>query len=325
MKKIISFFLLFLSINSFAGDAIVIVFQAPLLKEPRIDSEVRQYLRKGDRVYIPNEILRNLKQIPEFFQTLDRAGNTVYIPSKFIKPITHDDREKLTNISIGSYDPTDYRLEEPIPATYPFSNNSYLKASFSFSLGSNIKSPYNYNKVIDLQDYSTEKGGKFIFLRRISFDNYDRFYFGGMVVFSSSTNLLRFTDTTLSGESRSAIRVGPMISFDSIKTEDFRLTVATGFTYNYHRAWIKRVGLNDSEEERFFNGFSFSPFITSYMQFENFFKSFDLITGAELNLYSPHTLKASSGSTVAELWNGDDLREDMKPQANVFIGTQFKY
>ena len=92
-------------------------------------------------MYVPNEI-GNLKDLPEFIQTYDRVGNIAYIPSKYLKIITNDLSEsRMPNQYPGS-DPTDYRLEEPIPASYPYDDNSFLRASFALLAGNNLKSPY---------------------------------------------------------------------------------------------------------------------------------------------------------------------------------------
>jgi hypothetical protein len=84
----------------------------------------------------------------EFIETYDRAGNIAYVPSKYIKVITGDMKEYLTPLAYDKYDPTDYRIEEPIPTTYPFSNYAFLKAAFVLSYGTNVKSPYAYSNSI---------------------------------------------------------------------------------------------------------------------------------------------------------------------------------
>ena len=121
MKKY--FFYLFTSFlfttSLYAYDAVIIVFQAPLLKGPSLNSKVLQVLRKGDRVYIPRESLVK-GTLPEFVPTFDRAGNEAYVPAKYVKVISGTDEENKQPVHYGKHDPTDYRLEEPIPTSYPF-------------------------------------------------------------------------------------------------------------------------------------------------------------------------------------------------------------
>lgn len=326
MKK---YFLLMIilcfSKNLLAAEAIVIVLQAPLLKEAKFNSRVLQYIRKGEKVYVPNELISKDTKLPNFIPTFDRAGNVAYVSSYFIKVITNDELENQTPISYGEHDPTDYRIEEPIPSTYPFSNISYLKASFSFTMGNNIKSPYEYNKTFGQQDFTTEKGGRFLITKRVEFDKYDRFYFGALLILSSTHNYIIFSDTTNSTENRSILRFGPMLSFDAFSGRDWRITFGSGFTYNYHKTSIQFTGLNQSGEERFFTGFSLSPVLSAYVQIENIFPAFDIIAGTDFNFYQNRTLSATDVAAVPELWPNDSIKEEMKPQATLFIGAQFKY
>jgi hypothetical protein len=318
-------FLFLIGANStWAASAVVIVLQAPLLKEAKYDSQIYQYIRKGEEVYIPNELITK-KKLPEFVKTFDRAGNDAYLPSKYIKPITNDEIENNTSIHFAGHDPTDYRIEEPIPSSYPYSNSSRLKASFSFQYGNNLKAPYDYNKAIHMQDFSTEKGARVVVTEKISFDQYDRFYFGCLFIISSTKNIYEFSDTTSATESRSMMRIGPLITFDAFSGRDWRITFGTGFTYNYHKTSVAITGIKQSSEERFFTGFSISPLVSFYGQMENVFPAFDIVAGTDINLYMGRKLKASTTAEVTELWNGDVINESMKPQATLFLGAQFKY
>ena len=165
--------LLFFSIsNAFSYDAIVIVLQAPLLKEASLKSKVLQTIRQGERVFVPNEI-GNLSPLPDFIQTFDRVGNVVYIPSRYIKIITHDVSEYEMPIKISPNDPTDYRLEEPIPSTYPFANESFLRANLAFTMGTNTQSPFDYQSTFTKQSYSNELGLRLCLTKKADFDQYD--------------------------------------------------------------------------------------------------------------------------------------------------------
>jgi len=326
MKKIIFFLFLLLMNNAYSYDAIVIVLEAPLLKEASLQSTVLQTVRKGNLIYVPNEI-GNLKDLPEFIQTYDRVGNIAYVPSKYLKIITNDLSEsRMPNQSPGN-DPTDYRLEEPIPASYPFDDNSFLRASLALLAGNTIKSPYEYNSNLNGQSFSSESGGRLNLSRKIKFDKHDRYYFGLLGIISSSTNTIQFKNTNKSSESRSILRIGPSITFDAFKNHDYRLTLGTGFTYNYHKSILKMTGPSGSDE-RFFSGFSFSPMASTLIQILNVFPDTDIIAGADFSLFLPHTQSTHDEVTIPELWGSaspTQIQAGLSPQVSFFIGLQAKY
>lgn len=324
MKNIFLFLsLIIFSSYSYAKEAIVLVLQAPLLKEPSMTSNVLQYIRKGEKVYIPDPVA-NIFPLPEYIETYDRAGNIAYVPSKYIKIITGDMKEYLTPLAYDKYDPTDYRIEEPIPTTYPFSNYAFLKAAFVLSYGTNVKSPYAYTNSIKSQDYSSEKGGRFILTRRVLFDQYDRFYFGMILGASSRRNLISFTNQDTATESRSLLQLGPILSFDIYKNFDYRLTLGTGFTYNLHKARISYTDSIGNAEARLFSTYSLSPYLTAYLQFQDFLPKTDLLFGTDVFFYLNRNLSADDPAEL-NLWPSDAIREQAKPQANLYFGVQVKY
>jgi hypothetical protein len=323
-KTSIFIFVSLFTLHSKANDAVIIVLQSPLLKEPSLNSKVLQYLRKGERVYVPNEVALTYP-LPEFIETFDRVGNTVYVPSKYLKVITNSEAENNSPISIGEHDPTDYRLEESIPSTYPFSNYSYLKSSLSLTMGNNQKSPYDYQKSTSQQEYPMENGLRLLVTKRASFDKFDRFYFGLYTSISSVTNTISFNDLTNTKENRSTIKLGPSIVFDAFKNNHYRISFGTGFTYNFHKSYVAQNLLNGASEERYFNGFSLSPFVTAYFQMENVFPNVDAVLGADTFLNLPHTLKSSAPAVYAEYWPSDSINEGFLPQTSLFIGVQVKY
>lgn len=336
MKKLLSIltFIILNTTNSFAFDAVVIVLQAPLLKEPRLNSVVLQTLRKGARVYVPHEIGILLDDsdsggsLPEFIQTYDRVGNTAYIPTKFIKIITNEISENKMPITLPGSDPTDYRLEEPIPNTYPFDNTSFLRASLSLSMGNNIKAPYDYNSAFTKQTFSSETGASLILSRKMTFDRYDRSYFGFVGAINSSNNKTLFQNLYEATENRSVLKLGPIITYDAFKTEKLRLTLGTGFTYNYHRSTLQVIDGIGGSEQRFFSGFSLAPFTKTMLQISDVFPLTDFLMGADFTLYLPHTQKSTDEITVPELWNLEDpsqIQAGLEPQVSFFLGFQVRY
>jgi hypothetical protein len=305
-------------------DGVVIVLEAPLLKSPDLSSRVLQTLRKGERVFVPREAFE-ANVLPEFIPTFDRVGNRAYIPTKYVKVITHSISENKMPLTIAGHDPTDYRLAEPIPAGYPFEDKSFLRVSASLLIGNNLKNPYSYNASFNEQDYKNEMGARLAITRKVTFDTFDRFYFGFIGLISSSRNSLDFKNETTSSEVRSVIRGGPILTFDAFKNEKYRLALGTGFTYNFHRSSITMSSNGDSEQ-RLFSGYSFSPMANSTFQINDMLPNTDFITGIDFSLFLPHAQESKDIVEFPELWpNSDKIKSTMKPQVSLFLGIQVKY
>jgi len=327
MKKY--FFRLFtfslLSLNTaHSYEGIIIVLEAPLLKAPDLGSTVLQTIRKGHKVYIPNEI-GNLDQMPDFIPTFDRAGNRAYVPARYVKIITGTEEEKKQPISFAGHDPTDYRIEEPIPVTYPFEDRGFLRASAAFMLANNTTSSYAYNSPFNDQKFRAEMGSRISITRKVSFDKYDRFYFGFIGLVTSAKNTTIFKNDNLAEESRGIIRGGPWLTYDAFKNENYRLSIGSGFTFNYHRTTLF-VDSTNTSEERIFDGFSLSPMTSTTLQINDILPSTDFVTGVDLSLFLPHTLKASDQPEIPELWGEDNqISGGLKAQVSIFMGIQVKY
>ncbi|MBC7539614.1 MAG: hypothetical protein H7281_12395 [Bacteriovorax sp.] len=326
MKKLLFTFSFLLLSKAYSYDAIVIVLEAPLLKEAKLNSVVLQTLRKGTRVYVPTEI-GNLDVLPEFIQTYDRVGNLAYVPTKYIKIVTNDLSESRMPITYPKSDPTDYRLEEPIPETYPFDNTSYLRASLALSMGNNMKSPFDYNSNFSKQMFSSESGGRLSVTHKIKFDKYDRYYFGLFGAITSSNNEIQFKNNNIAKENRSILRLGPVITFDAYKTSKYRLTLGTGFTYNYHKSTLKMSGSAGSEE-RLFSGYSLSPIANIMVQVMEVIPMTDFIAGTDFSLFLPYTQKSKDNVAIPELWGTESptqIQAGLVPQVSFFLGVQVKY
>ena len=307
-----------------AYDAVVIVLEAPLLREPKLSSTVVQLKRKGERVYVPNEEVVN-GELPEFVATFDRTGNKAYVPSKYLKVILGTTDESKMPITIAGHDPTDYRIEEPIPESYPFDNRKYNRASLSVSLGNNTKSPYGYNSEFNSQKYSAETGGRLMLTKRVSYDKHDRFFFGIIGFITTAKNEIKFKNLNTATESRDAIKLGPWLTYDAFKNEKYRLTIGTGFTFNYHRTNLFIDGPTEGEE-RLFSGFSLSPMTSTVFQAKSFIPNLDFLAGVDLTLYLPYSLKTKDQAELPNLWQGgDQISYSIKPQASVFLGVQTTY
>lgn len=316
---------LFFSINiSIAADGVIIVLEAPLLKSPSLDSIVLQVIRKGEKVYIPNEYATP-ENLLEFIPTFDRAGNRAYIPSRYVKIITGTTAESLQSIRYAGNDPTDYRIEEPIPKTYPFEDRNFLRASVAFIVGNNANTAYEYSSPFSSQKFDAEMGARIAVTRKVAFDIYDRFYFGAIGFITTTKNMTVFNNEALAQESRSIIKGGPWLTYDAFKNDNYRLSIGTGFTFNYHRSSLS-VDKAEQSEERLFSGYSISPMTSTTLQINDIFPNTDFLTGIDFCLFFPYSTKSSDEAEIPEFWGeSNQIKSGLKAQASLFLGIQVKY
>ncbi|MBY0415221.1 MAG: hypothetical protein K2Q18_13705 [Bdellovibrionales bacterium] len=322
--KVFSVFLLTMS-RSWSMEGIVLVLEAPLLKEPNMGSKVLQVLRKGSKVYVPNEIGRS-QIFPEFIQTYDRTGREAFIPSKYVKIITGLPNEARQAINYEGHDPTDYRLEEPIPPSYPFPNNEFVRASFSYHQASNANAAYKYGENFNEQKYGSESGARVTVMKKVSYDKNNRFYFGIMGAIASATNDISFAKSfsATAHETRNVFKVGPWFTYDAYKSAKYQINIGSGFTFNYHMSKLT-LSFDEFSDGRSFSGYSISPMLSTGFQILDVVPYMDVIGGADASLYLPHTLKAKGESQYPDLWSENQIRSNLKTQLSLFLGLQFKY
>ena len=116
MKMTISLFALLLSFCAYSLEGIITVLEAPAWKRPNQSSVIVQYFRKGDTVTIIDIPITNSRFIPVW----DKLAKPAFIDAKHVKVYTADTTELRTK-SLNQ-DPTDYRLDEPLPDNYPISH-----------------------------------------------------------------------------------------------------------------------------------------------------------------------------------------------------------
>lgn len=339
--------ILLIGLDTLAADAEVIVLEAPLLSAPNYKARVLQRVRKGKNLVIHNqnlgknpwevnyEVDSNGLPLPkdeidnEFLKTLTTSGVDAWIPKKYVKVVYNDDRENELKMNpYSNYDPTDYRIEEPLPESYPLIEQSNAKAYMSFGMGPSSKSGFNYGTPIIEESIGNKYTFFSVYARKVEFDPYNRFYFGGMLQVHGQRSVYFVSNDRTTQETNGEIGLGPYISYDIYRTSDSSITAYGGFTYNFHRYSIEQTTRAGSFEERLFTGFSITPKIGSYYSFKNFIPKSDLdfIIGAETNFNLPYTLKTKSQAQVESFWNDNDQIDiPLGAQYSVFFGISAKY
>lgn len=351
MIRSISLALLLLSSKVFAGYGIVTTLEAPIVRDISIDAPVVMTARKGDKIYIhekyfingPLDVVyqaddkqtaadlavENEQGYEKFYETIDKNGNTAYISRYYVKLITQDIREFSQAVTPFDPDPNDYRIAEPLPDNYPFGELKTSRATLSFQVGPDLKSNYNYNRVVTEESYTNRYGVQVAYGRKANWDEENRFYFGGL--FHAWTSGASFTlfDDRKTTESRSQLALGPYISYDSWRSQGKRLTLQGSLLVNYTRNIVKQEDISAFQEERIFKGFSMSPKISSFFQMETNTPDVEFIAGMDVQFYMPQNLK-SSKEPETDFWNDfnsgtDSIYIPFSAHWSVFVGIQTSY
>jgi len=347
MKKMILFFILFSNV-ALAGRGLVITHEAPLLPKESFDTRPVQHVRKGQVIYIHDkhfgladyqvtfsgyidegspEYNRVADGVDKegFFQTLDKTGQIAYIEKQYVKLIYKDEREKQSRLVPWEHDPTDYRLEEPLPKNYPLYTVTGMKASAALSFGPARKLNYPFTRDIVRETYSGRFGGEFTFARKIAFDKYDRFYFGGMGHVYTAFNEFFLENGFQAEEFYAELGAGPMISYYFFRGEDWGASLNSGITINWQRVLVSQSG-NGESEERIYSGFIFTPKFQLLLTRSNLVPEIDLLLGANFQFNIDTQLTSGQTIQINELWQENDSY--VVPTGGVmslFIGVHSSY
>lgn len=116
LKNSLCIIILFSSFCAYSLEGVITVLEAPAWKKPNQSSVIVQYFRKGDTVTIIDIPITNSRFIPVW----DNLAKPAFIDAKHVKVYSGDSAELQTK-SLNQ-DPTDYRMDEPLPDNYPISH-----------------------------------------------------------------------------------------------------------------------------------------------------------------------------------------------------------
>lgn len=251
----------------------------------------------------------------DFYLTVDRNGLNAYIPKEYVKVLYKDEREQEENINPFDHDPTDYRLQEPLPDSYPLVSNNQMRAFFSMGSGTEPRESYNYTREVRSQNYGTRYAFKAVILKRGNVFGNNRFFFGGGLQLSliNSSFLMEDTDER-SREQKLRFRAGPYFLYDAYLYKNVLFSFQGGIwlTYNAFSVFQSEPTF-DTAQERKYSGFSIAPHVGFVTQWKDLFgKNFDLVTELNGRLEAPYTLNSSADSDYSDfLWNNaeEDIYE----------------
>lgn len=344
MKYFILLFCL-MSVNAFALEAVVTVLQAPMFKYKSLEAPVVQYLRKGDVIkihpavgndqkydeYAPSpEKLATLKQKlqnstefkqdplfrgeeentafieDEFIPMLDRQGNTVYVLSDHIFVYFGDSREFRQNVAKA--DPTDYRLEEPLPKKYPLRTPTGLRGQFVLGITQPYYESYPYKDQIKRKGYSSPVDTQLTFLKQGQGNYQERLFIGGTLGLKIFQNSYTFHDRRYSEEKSIKLGLGPTISYDAFKGEKNRVNLSGTIIFNFLDRMYVTQSLDNVSEERQYAAYSVAPRISLQYHRKQVLEDVDFVLGTMMEMTSATSYQAKNGAGQASWWRhlGDD-------------------
>ena len=356
MVKYLLIILVF-STQLWAGEGMIVVLEAPMFRHPDVSSDVVQYTRKGQRIYIHPAVMvdrakysdvplneKALKEklndgdqmvIPkdtvdyhdgmDFILTKDKQGRDAWMLREHVHIFYEDRREYAQKDPYP--DPTDYRLLEPLPDTFPIVRKERLRGGFSLSLGSPYSRTYPYNEKIKAEavGYQYEVNGQLT--RQLEFDKRGRWYGGGM--FTVRTSQSRYTlETRRASEQWTRLGAGGTLTMDAWRSETQRITLTgAAIVYPYSQAGISQSE-KGVEENRNFWGWNFGGRAGAQWQRLRVLAELDFVVGVWGELESPMRMQAKTSTNRREWWGGSKS-DTFNPNATFtfagIVGLQSTY
>lgn len=359
MKKFLIALSLFCS-KAFALDAVVTVLETPLLKYKSYESPVVQYLRKGDVIKIHPSVANQLKyeehapspekleQIrkrtknedplfkgsnentafveDEFIPTLDRQGNIVYVMSEHIYVYFGDKRE--LDQKLVKRDPTDYRLEEPLPKAYPLKSPQGYRGQFLLGVTQPYYESYPYKEAVKNKGYMSPVDAN-LTLMKIAKGNYqERLFIGGTLNLRAFENSYSFVDRRFSKEQALRLGLGPTISYDAFKGTKNRVNLSGTILINFIDRLAISQSLDSRQEERLYTGYSLAPRLSIQYHRKEIMEELDFVLGTTLEMGTATTYRAQNGAAEATWWDNigsDKFTTRTTYTLGAYIGVQSAY
>lgn len=357
--------LIFLTQSALALEAVVIVLETPLLREPNLDAQVVQYLRKGDIYKVDPALARNesfdhlapteeklkalqgeLEQTPEwkedvvfgkrprvvkdedeFIAVLDRQGKTAYVIREHFY-IYYENKKELSQVALRK-DPTDYRLEEPLPKNYPLYSPTGYRGQVTLGFTQPYNESYPYNSDVKQKGYMSPVDLNIALLKVTPDDKYDRFYFGGGMNFKFFSNTYSLLDGRRTTEQGVRLGVGPHITYDAHKGEKNRINLYGSINLNlFNQLLIKQAGAGDRSDERIYRTYSLSPRIGAQYHRKQIMEDVDFVIGTGIEVEPATTFRAKNAATQIDWWRrggSDKFRTRTIFTMAAYLGFQSAY
>jgi hypothetical protein len=337
MKLIITLFI-FYATSALALDAVVTVLETPMLKFPSYDAPVVQYLRKGNIIKVhpslnnntdfdhlspdPEKVLvlqKELEDSPEwkqdplfqgkatvssleddFIPTLDRQGHLVYVIKNHLYFYFNDRKEFQQRII--RKDPTDYRLEEPLPKKYPLYSPSGYRGQVTLGLTQPYYESYPYLSAVKNKGYTSPVDVNLTFLRQAPDDKQDRFYLGGTFSVKAFSNSYTLFNGVESKEQGIRLGIGPAFCYDAFKGQRHRLSLYGSLNVNFFNQLNISQAKDGIEEQRNYRSLNISPRLGFQYHRKQILEDVDFVLGTAFEVEPATTFRSNSAANKADWW-----------------------
>lgn len=354
-------FLFLASINLYAQSiGQITVLEAPIFESENIDSKIIQYHYKGDQIYIhprhtrnnrlknkvnisneklqasQNQYLKDFKdplfdynieevENSDFYKTLDSNGKDAYILKEHVYIFYNDLRELDQNEK--EFDPTNYKLNEPLPKNYPLIKEIKSRGISSIAFRSALRPNYPFPKTITDQAIGLETEFNFIWTNHVSWNQDYRLFFGGNIFISSSENAF-IIETASATERLFKIAVGPYICYDIWRNNEYRFNIFSALTLGLFNS--KSINVNSDQSSSSINieygTNDLELRFGSNFQIQDVLSTADFLFGFNTFFQLPHSydLRSRSGNIndFSSSYFTKSFTESFQVGINFFIGLQ---
>jgi len=363
MKFIILFLTLQIS-QVFALDAVVTVLETPLLSEPHLKAKAVQYLRKGQIIKVHSSVhnskaydhlapsVEKLKQLKqerdeapewtqdplfkgeateaslddEFIPTLDRQGNKVYVIRQHLYFYFNDRKELDQNIS--SHDPTDYRLEEPLPKKYPLFTQTGYRGLVTLGFTQPYSESYPYLSNVKAKGYSSPIDFNFTYLRQSPDHKADRLYIGATLGIRKFSNSFYLFNNVEAQEEGFKLGLGPTVSYDAYKGLKNRLNLYGTILVNFFNQINVEQTQGGLEEARNYRAINLAPRLGLQYHRKSILEDVDFVLGTSYEVEPAITYRSNSAANQGTWWRSrgsDKFRTRASFSLAGYIGFQTAY
>jgi hypothetical protein len=344
--KTLALLLLIITNSAWALDAVVTVLEAPVFQDKDLSSPVVKYFRKGDIIKVHpslandrkydqmnyenrpisyEEINHTFSLDDVFIPIIDRQGKRAFVLSEHIYVYFNDAREFTQNTS--GKDLTDYRLEEPLPKGYPLKSLSGYRGQVLLGFSQAFSESYPYQNQTKAKGFTNPLHLTAVVLRQVSYDQQNRFFFGGIVNFRNYENTFKFSDRQAIEQSY-RLGIGPYICYDAYKGSQNRINLFGSILFNlYNQLNITQKGTTGNDE-RIYRGVNFMPQIGVQYHRKELHENLDFVISTSIEAETPTTFNAKNTGSVPSWWNdlGNDKFTTRQTFSLVaFIGLQSAY
>lgn len=308
-------FLCYFTLNSKSAqglEAMIQVLEAPVFSQKNKEATVVEYRKKGDIIkvfpsldlsYDPSAMYQTEYVNEEFIPVIDKRGQLSFMLSEHLFIFFEDSREFQQKTP--SFDPTDYRLSEPLPKNYPFKKTRSLRSQIGFGINHFIFENYPYPEDYSKKGFVSQYELSYSIFKVHSPRDIQHFFLGGHLSYKKHSNTFYFSSVSSKREAREEghkFAIGPSFIYDFYKRSHYDLSLGGHLSFIFYETLSITQKTNREEENKKFWGQSLSFSLIPQVQFKNFWNSLDLILGGKMEYSLGSYLRNDDVSTYPTWW-----------------------